>query len=129
MDNAAIALVNDLDLIVLDPDGQRFYPWTLDPANPSLPASKDKEDHLNVIEQVVAGDNPASGNWTIRVVGRNVPVSAPQKYTLLFTPTTIPVPPGIVMEQAVFSDADRDAANHNGFIDPGESISERIVTW
>ncbi len=127
MENAAIALVNDLDLIVLDPQGQRFYPWTLDPANPSAPASQDREDHLNVIEQVLADADPASGDWTVQVVGKNIPVSPPQKYTLLFTPATIPVPPVIVMEQTAFSDADSETANNNGFIDPGETIAETIV--
>src|SRR6266511_1343970 len=126
LENAAIALVNDLDLILLDPQGQRYYPWTLDPANPSAPASRNREDHLNVIEQVVADESPTAGDWVVQVSGRSVPVAAPQKYTLLFTPTTIPAPPVMVMEQAIFSDVN-EGANKNGFVDPGETITEMVV--
>ena len=125
-ENAAIALVNDLDLIVLDPAGVRTYPWTLDPTNPSLPAVRTKEDRVNVVEQVLADSGVVPGNWTVQVVGYNVPVN-PQKYALIFTPTTIPAPPVLVIEQAVYSDETGEAGNHNGFIDPGETITEMIV--
>lgn len=125
-ENAAVALVNDLDLVVFDPAGVRVYPWTLDPANPSLPAVRTKEDRVNVVEQVVADSGVVPGNWTVQVVGHNVPVGS-QKYALIFTPPTIPSPPLLVIDQAVYSDETGEAGNHNGFIDPGETIAETIV--
>jgi len=58
-------LVRDLDLIVRDPNGTRYYPWVLDPSNPSAPAARG-EDHTNNVEQICV-DNPVSGTWTIDV--------------------------------------------------------------
>jgi hypothetical protein len=65
----AKALINDLDLLVSDPSGQNWYPWTL-----STFAHKDSlnqpairgTDHLNVVEQVDI-PNPAPGIYRIRV--------------------------------------------------------------
>jgi len=81
---AASALVNDLDLVVTSPSGQRFYPWTLDPQNPSAAAAQDAEDHTNNIEQVHV-QNPEPGGWNIEVVGTNVP-EGPQPFGLVVSP-------------------------------------------
>lgn len=37
--NVTNALVNDLDLVVYDPSSTQHFPWTLNPASPSTPAS------------------------------------------------------------------------------------------
>ncbi|MFH0980141.1 MAG: S8 family serine peptidase [Planctomycetota bacterium] len=80
--NAVPELVNDLDLRVYGPSGIRYYPWTLGGlANPSAPAVRTQEDHVNNIEQVVV-DNPQPGTWSIEVYGYNVPVG-PQPYSLV----------------------------------------------
>jgi subtilisin family serine protease len=55
-ENANPALVNDLDLVVANPLGGRHYPWTLEASDPTEPAKRTKEDHINVVEQVVADD-------------------------------------------------------------------------
>lgn len=78
---AAHALVNDLDLVVIGPDGRRHLPWTLDPYEPEWPAERLRGDHTNNIEQVVVV-NPEAGTWLITVWGTNVP-QAEQKYSLL----------------------------------------------
>ncbi len=78
---AAHALVNDLDLVVVDPAGQRHFPWTLDPHMPEEPARRDREDHSNNVEQVdVTG--PVAGSWLIAVVGTAVP-QYEQTYSLI----------------------------------------------
>ncbi|TWT41840.1 Serine protease AprX [Phycisphaerae bacterium RAS1] len=77
--NIVPSLVNDLDLIVTDPDGVRHYPWTLDPANPGGNAVRTAADHVNNIEQVFV-QNPLSGLWTVQVFGYNVP-EGPQVYS------------------------------------------------
>lgn len=87
-EGASVTLVNDLDLIVTDPNDVRYYPWTLNPSSPSLPAVKTQEDHTNNVEQVEASGSITTGNWTIKVFGKNVPY-APQKYSLIFTPNYI----------------------------------------
>jgi hypothetical protein len=65
------AWVNDLDLIVKEPNGTQHYPWTLDPCNPAAPADQNEPDHLNNVEQVVV-DNPVSGIWTVEVKGYQI---------------------------------------------------------
>ena len=84
-EGALTTLVNDLDLIVRDPNNDRHYPWTLDPANPSNAAVKTQEDHINNVEQVLVDTGIISGEWTIEVYGNNVPI-APQRYSLIFSP-------------------------------------------
>ena len=78
--NVNPVLVNDLDLVVTSPSGQRYYPWTLDPANPADPAVQTVEDHVNNIEQVQVS-NPEAGGWSVEVVGFAVP-SGPQPFSI-----------------------------------------------
>ncbi len=83
--NAAIALVNNLDLTVTDPAIINFNPWVLDPTpnatTLALPAVR-KVDTLNNTEQVTI-DNPTSGAYTITVNGSSVPFG-PQKYFIVY---------------------------------------------
>ena len=78
------ALVNDLDLVVLSPSGERVMPWTIDPSDPGAPATQDQEDHLNNMEQVTVA-SPASGAWRIQIRGFAVPVG-PQQFSVVTTP-------------------------------------------
>ncbi len=82
--NVDIALVNDLDLVVTDPDGVRHYPWTLDPDNPGAAAVRTVEDNLNNVEQVVV-DGPTAGFWRVEVVGFDV-AAGPQSFSLCAMP-------------------------------------------
>ena len=75
------ALINDIDLIVTDHDGIRYYPWTL--SNYTSPATQDAEDHINNIEQVKEHCNQ-SGLWTISIKGNSIP-EGPQKYSLVMS--------------------------------------------
>ncbi|MGE3181224.1 MAG: S8 family serine peptidase [Phycisphaerae bacterium] len=79
--NVLVALVNDLDLRLIDPLGGVHYPWTLDPANPAAGAVRTQPDHLNNIEQVVV-DNPMEGAWRIEIVGTAIPVG-PQPFSIV----------------------------------------------
>lgn len=69
--NANSVLVNDLDLRVIDPNGDTHYPWTLNPAAPDAPAVRTGRDGVNNIEQVWI-ENPVPGGYTVEVVGFNV---------------------------------------------------------
>ncbi|MBE7501406.1 MAG: DUF11 domain-containing protein [Verrucomicrobiales bacterium] len=124
-ENAARALVNDLDLVVTDPDGTRHFPWTLDPANPGAPAVRTAPDHVNVVEQVWVSTGVRPGRWTLTVLGSQIPSAGSQKFTLLYSPATPPGVPLLVLESATSSDV--AAGNGNGFLDPGEEIEETIV--
>ncbi len=124
VDNASVALVNDLDLVVLDTTGARKFPWTLDPAHPAAAAVQTREDHLNVVEQVSVDSDVRPGQWTVRVVGKNVPQAGPQKYTLVFSPASIPARAILTLDQAAIND--RRTGNGNGVVDPGETIEESL---
>jgi hypothetical protein len=58
-------LVNDLDLVVIDPNGNEFLPWVLDPANPANEPTKGVNS-LDNVEQVVI-EEPIAGTYTIRI--------------------------------------------------------------
>lgn len=97
---SATQLVNDLDLLVIDPDGIQFRPWVL----PALPMNGDPTtgnadpivrnthilpavrgvDRLNNVEQVSITNAAGlkTGNWTIRVTANALPNNNPQDYTL-----------------------------------------------
>lgn len=83
--NIASALVNDLDLVVTDPNGVQHFPWTLDPANPGAPAARDRADRLNNIEQVFV-QNPTPGAWFVEIRGHDVP-QGPQGVAIAATPS------------------------------------------
>ncbi len=67
---AAVALVNDLDLEVVTPDGSTTYLGN-DFAN-GWSTTGGEPDRLNPVEGVRI-QNPAAGTWTIRVKGYDVP--------------------------------------------------------
>ncbi len=99
---AAEALVNDLDLRVIDPSGTRRFPWILDPANPSAAAIPTAEDHINNVEQVAA---PAqAGVWRVEVAGSRVASGASQEYVLLLStgPAAPPQEGTILLDRDVY---------------------------
>lgn len=76
---AARALVNDLDLTVIDADGVTTYRGNVFSGGQSVPGGG--ADSLNV-EECVWRTRPSLGLWRIRVVARNVP-SATQPFALV----------------------------------------------
>ncbi|MET4106697.1 S8 family serine peptidase [Hymenobacter sp. UYP22] len=84
--NAATTLVNDLDLTLLNMDrGQVWHPWTLStfPHLDSLaqPARR-RPNHRDNVEQVTV-DNPAAGDWIIRVQGYQLG-QGPQSFSIAY---------------------------------------------
>ncbi len=67
------ALVNDLDIELITPDGSTILPWVLniDPSHVADIASRGN-DTLNNIEQITI-DLPMAGDYTIIVNGTNIP--------------------------------------------------------
>ncbi len=68
---ARLHLVNDLDLRVLDPDGNIFYP-----------NARSSRDPLNNVERVVIDISGKTGTYTIELNAWNVPFS-PQPFALV----------------------------------------------
>jgi hypothetical protein len=79
--NSNISLVNDLDLEVFSADNTTFLPWILNPDAPDQQAIRGK-DKINNIEQVTI-ENPASGSYTINVMGAYVSNTA-QEYSIAY---------------------------------------------
>lgn len=80
--NAAKALVNDLDMSMVSPNGNTtLLPWVLDPTADSITLNNDAiraVDTLNNMEQVTLL-NPTAGTWQIHVDGTEVP-TGPQHF-------------------------------------------------
>lgn len=66
LDDSTSMLVHDLDLWITDSAGNVFYPWTLDPASPSLPAVRTASNHVDNVEQVLI-DVPANDTYTVHI--------------------------------------------------------------
>ena len=81
---AASTLVNDLDLELITPAASVFLPWKLDTAHNNINALATRgTDHLNNVEQITI-DNPAAGNYTIRVKGTSINVNPLQEYFIVY---------------------------------------------
>lgn len=86
--NTIPELVNDLDLQAVAPDGATMHlPWTLDPNAPDAPATRDRPDRLNNIEQVLVSA-PPPGLWQLVVRGYAVP-EGPQTFSLATSPDMV----------------------------------------
>lgn len=83
--NADVALVNDLDMYVETPPGEKIYPWVLD-SSPVVSALEKPavraEDHLNNVEQVLF-EAPQTGEYKL-VVKANALVGGQQKYAIAY---------------------------------------------
>ena len=85
--NAARAIINDLDLELLQPSTRETWqPWVLNhsPNRDSLELLPvRRRDSLNNIEQITI-DSPVAGNYKIRVNGFSVSASSSQPYSIAY---------------------------------------------
>ncbi|NLH47995.1 MAG: S8 family serine peptidase [Myxococcales bacterium] len=75
-------LVNDLDLVIIGPNGTQYDPWLLDPTAPAQPAGKGA-DHLNNTEQVYIANAP-SGDYEVHIKGNDV-AQGPQDVSYVYS--------------------------------------------
>ncbi|HOY42517.1 MAG TPA: S8 family serine peptidase, partial [Chitinophagales bacterium] len=102
---ADLALVNNLDVKLVNPAGDTILPWKLNPSNPKQLALRGI-DNLNTNEQITI-ENPIAGNYTVVVKGTAVPFG-PQSYAVAY----------YVQERKI------EITHPNGgeLIDPGTSV-------
>ena len=83
--NAYTALVNDLDLELVGPNGRRWLPWVLNSAPDSLAALPlRRRDSLNNIEQIsLDGSDLPAGDYILHVRGTAIR-SGQQTYSLVY---------------------------------------------
>ncbi|MFB6144791.1 MAG: S8 family serine peptidase [Candidatus Nanohaloarchaea archaeon] len=90
-------LANDLDLVVTDSSGTRYYPWSLNWSLRKQGAVRTREDHRNNVEQVYL---TASGNFNVTVQGYSVP-QPPQSYSLTVSKNFEALPPQVSITHPV----------------------------
>lgn len=83
LDDPTPVLVNDLDLWLTGPGGT-YYPWTLDPDNPSLNAVQTGPNDRDNVEQVMI-ENPLPGGYSIHIGGTLDPAYISQALSLVLT--------------------------------------------
>lgn len=106
--SAEKTLVNDLDLVVRNSTGHRFYPWTLNWSQRDQPATRDRPDRTNPVEKVYIPET--EGEIHISVNGTSVPEPR-QSYSLLIDRDIEDVPLKIDIESPMnttYSDPDPD---------------------
>jgi len=77
-------LVNDLDLRVMDENSNVYFPYKLDPDNPSAAATNDSENDVDNVEIVVIPD-PAPGDYTIYIDHDGTLSGSQQAYSLIIS--------------------------------------------
>jgi hypothetical protein len=80
-DPTGILLTNDLDLRIIG-NNQTYFPWTLDPANPSLAAVRTTDNFRDNFEKVEI-DTPPAGTYIVQVTHKGTLVSGNQTYSLI----------------------------------------------
>lgn len=82
---AGKALVNDINIQLVDPSSNVYNPWRLDPTPDATKLSSPAfrgVDSLNNAEQVTL-DNPVAGVYTLTVEGFQIP-QGPQRYFVIY---------------------------------------------
>jgi hypothetical protein len=130
LDPPNLILRNDVDMrLIRKSDGAVFYPWVLDPANPSAPATTGDNFRDNV-EQVLI-DAPGRTLYTLRLTHKTTIYNSPMQVSLIMSGNTSTLGAAIaaspdsvsyaVIPGSVFSDSLRI---HNG----GDSLLAGSVT-
>ncbi len=110
VDDPTSVLVNDLDMWITDQDGNTYYPWTLDAANPATGAVRTQANHVDNVEQVKI-DLPEPGQYTVHV-GATSALGA-QQFSLLISNEGQGVAPELVLV----------IPQEGGFVDRGSTLN------
>ena len=76
-------LVNDLDLRIIK-NGVTYYPWILNPSNPSASATTG-DNYLDNVEQVVVGTINKGDTYTIQITNKGGLYNGSQAYSLIIS--------------------------------------------
>jgi len=130
---AGTTLINDLDLVLIDPLGGEHLPWRLSPAIPAADATR-AANHRDPVEQVTV-DDPTPGTWLARVTATSLP-DGPQAFALAGTSPEPPCAGSTIRVPDTFATI-QAAVNAAGYCDtvlvgPGTyeemiTISERVI--
>ncbi|MDW7692598.1 MBG domain-containing protein [Flammeovirgaceae bacterium SG7u.111] len=88
LDPSSLMLVNDLDMRLVG-EGQEFMPYILDPANPSVAATKGDNFRDNVEKIYLSAPTP--GTYTIKIKHKGSLSSGIQDFSLIISGTEAPL--------------------------------------
>jgi hypothetical protein len=83
LDDDAKTLKNDLDLVLIDPNGNPFHPYRLDTSDPFKKAKTDGPNQVDNVEVIDAAAQ--NGVWTIRVTATSLADEEEQEFALVTT--------------------------------------------
>ncbi|MFC3417514.1 S8 family serine peptidase [Algoriphagus hitonicola] len=79
-----LMLVNDLDMRIIDEQGNIYYPWTLNPENgPNGRAAQDQDNFRDNVEQIQI-DNPTSQRYRLVINHKGDLTNSQQEFSLIF---------------------------------------------
>lgn len=89
VDPTDLMLINDLDMRIIDEEGNTYFPWTLNPENgPSARGIQDKDNFRDNIEQIWI-PNPKAQRFKLLVNHKGELNGGNQNFSLVFTAGTI----------------------------------------
>lgn len=80
-------LVNDLDIRITK-NGTTYYPWKLNPANPTGPAIRTEDNNVDNVELVKIDSPTTAGDYTITITHKGTLQTGSQNYSLVITGIT-----------------------------------------
>ena len=83
VNNTRAALVNDLDVRVTN-GANTYYPWKLSTANVAAPATRNSDNNVDNVENVLI-DVPAAGTYTVTVTHKGTLVNNKQSFAIIAT--------------------------------------------
>ncbi len=79
-------LVNDLDIRIVGPNGQTYYPWVLSPDAPNAPAALGDNDRDNSEQVFIAA--PVPGHYTVYLSHKGTLANGQQRVSLVVSGST-----------------------------------------
>jgi hypothetical protein len=108
-DGSQRALVNDLDLTLVGPDGSVFFPWTLDPLDPLAPAARTHKNDRDNLEVIDVETPHQAGVFHVRVRAPDKLARDQRQRFALVSSVPLSARAGALLQVARHIELDRDA--------------------
>ncbi|HYF48767.1 MAG TPA: S8 family serine peptidase [Planctomycetota bacterium] len=119
------ALVNNLDLEIVAPDGTTtFFPFSLSAGNPGAAATASAPNTVDPIEQIII-NTPANGTYTFTIRGTSIP-SGTQPFAVVLNQATLPLP---LVAQVLASPTEGEAPLTVAFSAAGSTGNNPTYKW